>query len=159
MRNYYAKGNVNLTGNTGSFEGTDPFDGEPSSADHINIEAQWRITDNFQLGGWFGSTFARTEGDSDEDVTLVFGALTLAFPDLVKEGSLGGIVFGVPPVITNSNAGVDDDDTSILFEVFYRFQMNNNIAITPGLFFVTNPNHDSDNDTIWVGRVRTQFRF
>ena len=159
VRNYYAQGNVNLTGNTGSFKGTDPFGGEASSADHINIEAQWLITNNFQIGGWFGFTFARTEGGTDEDVTLLFGALTLAFPDLLKEGSLGGIVFGVPPVITDSNADVDDDDTSVLFEVFYRFQMNNNIAITPGLFLVTNPNHNNDNDTIWVGSVRTQFRF
>ncbi|MGD1804809.1 iron uptake porin [Dapis sp. BLCC M126] len=162
VRSFHPKNDVNLTGSTGSFKARDPFDGIRTSADNINFEAQWLITDGVQLGGWFGSSFARPEDDTDtDDITIVNGALTLAFPDLLKEGSLGGIIVGVPPIITDGGDDDDlkDDDTSIHIEVIYRFQMNDNIAITPGLFVITNPNHIEDNDTLWVGTLRTQFRF
>ena len=52
-----------------------------------------------------------------------------------------------------------DPDTSVHVEIFYRYAINDFIAITPGLFVITNPNHDEDNETLWVGSVRTQFRF
>ena len=44
-------------------------------------------------------------------------------------------------------------------EAFYRFSISDNISITPGLFILTAPEHDADNDAIVVGTVRTTFRF
>merc|ERR1712117_633876 len=108
------------------------------------------------------TSFARPEDGNDiDDITVVNGALTLAFPDLLKEGSLGGIIVGVPPIITDGgdDDSLKDDDTSIHVEVLYRFQRNDNIAITPGVFLITNPNHIEDNETLWVGTIRTQFKF
>jgi hypothetical protein len=55
--------------------------------------------------------------------------------------------------------GVKDDATSLHFEVFYRFKVSDNISITPGVFVVTNPGHIDENDTIYVGTIRTTFRF
>ncbi|NEO30697.1 MAG: iron uptake porin [Symploca sp. SIO3C6] len=55
--------------------------------------------------------------------------------------------------------GVEDDATSLHFELFYRFKVNDSLWITPGFFFVTNPGHIEDNDTIFVGTIRTTFRF
>ncbi|NEP07625.1 MAG: carbohydrate porin, partial [Okeania sp. SIO4D6] len=162
LRGYHTKNDVNLTGSTGSFLARDPFGGRATTTDTINFEAQWRVTDGFQIGGWGGTLFARPEDDDDtDDITIITGALTLAFPDLLKEGSLGGIIVGVPPIVTDGgdNDDLKDDDTSIHIEAFYRFQMNDNIAITPGVFVITNPNHIEDNDTLWVGTLRTQFRF
>ncbi len=163
VRSYHTKGDVNLTGSTGSFKARDPFGGVGTSADNVNFEAQWQVTNGFQVGGWFGASFARPEVDNndDDDITIINGALTLAFPDLLKEGSLGGIIVGVPPIITDGgdDDSLKDDDTSIHIEVLYRFQMNDNIAITPGVFVITNPNHIEDNETLWVGTLRTQFRF
>ncbi|NEO52327.1 MAG: iron uptake porin [Okeania sp. SIO3B5] len=90
VRAYHPKDSVNLSGSTGSFLARDPFDGRATTADTINFEAQWRVTDGFQIGGWGGASFARPEDDDDsDDITIVTGALTLAFPDLLKEGSLG----------------------------------------------------------------------
>ncbi len=162
VRTYHPDGNVNLSGSTGSFTATDPFDGRATTADNINFEVQWKITPGIQVGGWFGSSFARAEELSNQDdITILNGALTLVFPDLLKEGSLGAIVVGVPPIVTDggNNDDLKDDHTSVHIEAFYRFQLNDNIAITPGFFVVTNPNHIEDNDTLWVGTVRTQFRF
>ncbi|MGD1699943.1 iron uptake porin [Dapis sp. BLCC M229] len=163
VRNYFIKDDVNLTGSTGSFTARDPFDGVPTTADQLGFEAQWKLNEHIQIGGWFGATWARPEenNNDDDDITIINGALTIAFPDLFKDGSLGGILVGVPPIITD---GGDDDelkdpDTSVHIEVFYRYAVNDFIAITPALFVITNPNHDEDNETLWVGSVRTQFRF
>ncbi len=67
----------------------------------------------------------------------------LAFPDLGKEGSLGGLIFGMPPKVTDrtSMAARDaaataplrqDDDTSYHLEGFYRYKLSDNLSITPG---------------------------
>ncbi len=55
--------------------------------------------------------------------------------------------------------GREDEATSLQFEFFYRFKVNDNIWITPGFFFVTNPGHIANNDTIYVATIRTTFRF
>jgi len=55
--------------------------------------------------------------------------------------------------------GVEDEATSLHFEVFYRFRVSDNLWITPGFFMVTNPGHIADNNTIFVGTIRTTFRF
>ncbi|OKH25166.1 S-layer protein [Hydrococcus rivularis NIES-593] len=57
------------------------------------------------------------------------------------------------------NFGVEDEATSLHFEFFYRFKINDNIWITPGVFIVTNPGHIDSNDTLFVGTIRTTFRF
>ncbi|NES87213.1 MAG: iron uptake porin [Moorea sp. SIO2B7] len=55
--------------------------------------------------------------------------------------------------------GQKDEATSLHFEFFYRFKVTDNISVTPGFFFVTNPGHIADNATIYVGTIRTTFRF
>jgi hypothetical protein len=63
------------------------------------------------------------------------------------------------PEGTPEQFGREDEATSLHFEFFYRFRVNDNIFITPGLFIVTNPGHIEDNNTIYVGTLRTTFRF
>ena len=63
------------------------------------------------------------------------------------------------PEGTGEQFGVEDEATSLHFEFFYRFRVNDNISITPGFFFVTNPGHIEDNDTLYVATIRTTFRF
>ena len=73
-----------------------------------------------------------------------------------------------PTVVTDNNpnilnglqsVGEEDEATSLHFEFFYRLRVNDHVWITPGFFFVTNPGHIDDNDTIYVGTLRTTFRF
>ncbi len=46
--------------------------------------------------------------------------------------------------------GKEDEATSLHFEFFYRFKVNDNISLTPGFFFVTNPGHIEDNETLYT---------
>ena len=77
-----------------------------------------------------------------------------AFPDLFKEGALAGIAVGQP--LIESQIG---NATQTNLELFYNFQVTNNIRITPDVQFIFNPNNNSTNSTIFVGTLRTVFSF
>jgi hypothetical protein len=148
---------VNLTGSTGSASAIRPFGNVATSADSFGLQTSWRISPQFTVSGWLGYSFAQSEVSNDNADILNY-AVTLAFPDLGGKGNLAGIVIGMPPKVTSSSL-VADKDTSLHIEGFYRLQVTDNIAITPGLFVITNPEHNDNNDTIFVGTVRTTFKF
>jgi Carbohydrate-selective porin, OprB family/S-layer homology domain len=148
---------VNLTGNTGSANARRPFGNVATSANSFGLETNWRISPEFILSGWIDYSLANSEVSNDEADIFNY-SVGLAFPDLGGKGNLAGIVFGMPPKVTSSSLR-DDPDTSLHIEGFYRLQVTDNIAITPGLFLITNPEHNSNNDSILVGTIRTTFRF
>ncbi|NJK39202.1 MAG: iron uptake porin [Oscillatoriales cyanobacterium SM2_3_0] len=156
---YFTADDVSVSGGTGSFIANKPFGDSPTSSDNLGFQTNWEITDWFALGGWFGITWANQQG-SDLDSTILNWAITLSFPDLLKEGDGLGIVVGIPPkVVEHSISDLEDQDTSLHIEGFYRFQLSDYIGITPGFFVVTNPDHNDNNDTIFVGVIRTTFQF
>lgn len=88
------------------------------------------------------------------------------FPDLFKEGNAGGIVVGMQPRLTGTSnstlaeaIGLPARDVGLHIEAFYRFQLNDNISVTPGFFWLSAPNHDARNSDAVVGVVRTTFIF
>lgn len=59
-----------------------------------------------------------------------------------------------------SNAGINKDpDTSYHVEGFYQFKLSDNISITPGVIWLTAPDHNNQNDDIVIGTVKTIFTF
>ncbi|NBD32687.1 MAG: iron uptake porin [Cyanobacteria bacterium] len=141
----------------------DPATGfnRPNSADHFGVQANWRISQGFSIGGYFGLVDAETEGGPDGEAQIVNWLVNTAFPDLGKEGSVLILGFGQPPKLTDSEGiAVDEDpDTGYLLNVEYQYPINDNISIVPGVNVFFNPNHNEDNDTIYVGRLRTLFSF
>jgi len=45
--------------------------------------------------------------------------------------------------------------TTTHVEAFYRWQVSNNISITPGLIVIFQPRNTPDSDTIFMGALRT----
>ncbi|WP_435019725.1 iron uptake porin [Nostoc sp. CALU 1950] len=124
------------------------------------------MSDKFILGGWAGYTNARNlssvGGTVDRgDVDIWNWAVTLGFPDLGKKGNLAGIIVGMEPKVTGSSIDQidEDEDTSYHFEAFYQYRLTDNIAITPGVIWLTAPNHNNDNDDVVIGVLRTTFSF
>lgn len=158
---YLRSYNAIATG-TGSANSDAPFDTNSSSVigNSYGLEASWRVNPSFTLSGWLGLTTA-TALDLPEtpDAEIFHYAVNFAFPDLGNQGSLLGIAIGQPPKVTSNDLGLIDSDTSLYVEAFYRFQVNDSIFITPGFVVVTNPEHNSSNDTICVGTIRTTFTF
>lgn len=121
--------------------------------------ATYRFSPNISLGGWVGYANQRYIGRGDADV--LNWAVTLAFPDLGKKGSVAGILVGMEPKVIDisDSLGQEDRDTSLHIDAFYRYALNSNISITPGIIWVTAPNHDNRNDDVFIGVVRTIFVF
>ena len=87
--------------------------------------------------------------------------VSLGFPDLGKKGNLGGIAIGVEPYLGNAGnlqAGAQND-LPLHIEGFYKYQLNDNISITPGVVWVLSPGQNSDNDDVLIGTLRTTFTF
>ena len=154
----------NLDTGTGSELANDPFDDESEyiTTSSYGLETNVKIGSGFTIGGWLGLTTATANDLAERPEATIFNyALTLAFPDLGTEDSLAGVVIGQPPKVTNNGLGTEyaDSDTSLHLEFFYRWQATENIAITPSLLIITNPEHNKNNDTIYLGTVRTTLRF
>ncbi|MEB3277343.1 MAG: iron uptake porin [Lyngbya sp.] len=162
-RRYFRENDVSASGGTGSFLANRPFGDNPTTTDNLGFQANWRIAERFELGGWLGVTWAddKPVGEGDDlDATLLNFAVTLAFPDLFREGSLGGIIVGMQPkVVYHTLDNLEEDKTGIHIEAFYRYQVNDYIALVPGVYILTDPEHTDENDTIVVTTFRTQFRF
>lgn len=74
---------------------------------------------------------------------------------------MAGIIFGMEPKVTDSSINEinQDSDTSYHIEAFCQFQINDNIAITPGVVWLTAPDHNENNDDVVIGALRTTFTF
>ncbi|WP_083622073.1 iron uptake porin [Planktothrix paucivesiculata] len=157
---YFTNGSVFVSGGTGSWIADKPFGENATTSENVGFQANWRISKNFELGGWFGSTWANQQNGGDDTANIINWAVSFAFPDVFKEGGLGGLIVGMPPQVTSHDiSALEDKDTSIHIEGFYRYPLNDYISITPGFYVVTNPDHNDNNNTIVVGTLRTQFRF
>ncbi|GAB1542712.1 iron uptake porin [Scytonema sp. NUACC21] len=154
------EGGVNLLGSTGSFNASRPFGNFATTANSYSLQALFRPSSKLDVSGWVGYTTAEAEAGpfdgSNADIFYWAGAIALR--DAGKQGNVLSVIFGQPPKVIDSDV-VEDPDTSYHLEALYRLQINDNIAITPGVFVVFNPEHNNDNNTIYVGTLRTTFTF
>ncbi|MBD2437171.1 iron uptake porin [Nostoc sp. FACHB-110] len=144
----------------------------PISSNSYGIQASFQLSPKFAIGGWVGYTNTRTLSEvATVGLNIPRGeldiwnyAVTLAFPDLGKPGSVGGIIVGMEPKVTGASQGIrdavgTDPDTSLHIEGFYQYKLSDNITITPGVIWLTAPDHNNNNDDIVIGTVRTTFTF
>jgi len=151
----------NLPLAAGSNNATTNFLGNFSSNSY-GLQASLGITPKLRLEGWAGYTKSQLLTGIKGDVDIWNYAVNLAFPDLWKKGNLGGLIVGMQPKVTSASttlSGLKDKDTSYHLEGFYQFKVNDNISITPGLIWLTAPNHNKQNDSVIIGALRTTFSF
>jgi hypothetical protein len=147
----------------------------PVNTDAFGSTINWKISKEVNLGGWVGFTSSTVSGFTGTVQTFNWMSY-LTFPDLFKNGNLGGIYLGQLPRITgsdlsgninapntfsgplNGSAGAQAAASTHL-EMFYRYRVSKNISITPGLIFLFNPGNRVDSDTVMIGVLRTTFTF
>mgnify|MGYP001793959146 CR=1 FL=1 len=154
------EGGVNLFDSTGSALANQPFGNVATTANHYGVQALVSPSSKFAVSGWAGFTDAQAEAgvNQGDDAEMFYWAASLALRDFGTKGSTLGVIFGQPPRVTESDAA-EDPDTSYHLEALYKLPISDNIAITPGVLVIFNPEHDNDNDTIYVGTLRTTFKF
>jgi hypothetical protein len=128
--------------------------------DSFGGQASIKISDGIVANGYFGySKVSDSTDGADASADVFYYALGLAFPDLGKEGNLGGIVVGAEPYVDGGDLVAIQEDIPFHIEAFYKYQINDNISITPGVIYLTAPQGLSDNDDAIIGVLRTTFTF
>ncbi len=156
-RSYSPAGEANLSGSTGSETAKRPFD-NATSANRFGIQGSFDLNETINLGGWVGYVDAEDEINGN-DADIWNWAARVGLKDLGGEGNVLGVLFGQPPKLTDISVGTEDPDTSYLLEVQYRYKLSKNILFTPGFIAVFNPDHQDSNDNVYIGVLRTTFKF
>lgn len=161
-RNTGGGNRANIFRSTGSSFANQPFGNTASTGNHYSVQANFRPASKISVGGWAGySTMEALAGANEgADAEVFYWAANLGIRDFGTKNSLLGIIFGQPPKVTDNDIDDNEDpDTSYHLEALYRLQLNDNISVTPGVLVIFNPEHNENNDTIYVGTLRTTFSF
>jgi len=135
-------------------------------ANSIAGNLAWKITPKISFHTWGTVIFADAVNTS-ASTTFTSWIAGLTFNDLFSEGSAASILFGQPikrssvggAALIGTSNGRAIDSTPYHLELFYRYRLSKNISITPGVFWVFNPEGASANPTATVGVIRTTFTF
>jgi hypothetical protein len=135
---------------------------DPIKLNSIGSTLTWRITPKiaFNLSGaWIFSNLT----NKDASTTFTSWMTGFHFNDVFKEGNTAGILFG-QPLKRNSVGGIATIPTGFSatpyqLEGYFNFKLSKNISITPGVFFLFNPEGINNAPTATVGVVRTTFTF
>jgi hypothetical protein len=148
-------------------------DMEDKVSNSYGAQMAWRLSDSISFNAFFNYTSAKRIGRGSDDIWTYGGGY--AFPDLGKEGSVLGIFAGVQPYNANSKFFISEVDASgdvvnsyetrisnnsipVHVEAFYKYQVNDNISLTPGVIWISAPHQDSGNSQV-IGTLRSTFTF
>jgi carbohydrate-selective porin OprB len=76
----------------------------------------------------------------------------LQWADVFAKGNAAGVAVGQP-----SNS--ENADKATMLEFFYKYQVSNNISVTPAVFYVSDNQGAKNASTNWGGVIQTTFRF
>lgn len=153
----------NVATGTGSANAENPFpQSNDLTAHSYGGEIAVLILPNFSLGGRVGMIQASTQDLATQaNADILTWAIMLGINDLGNEDGLLGLIVGQPPKVIKSSLGeeFEDPDTAYHLEAFYRWQLTDDLAITPGFYQIFNPEHNSEEESILVGTIRTTIEF
>ena len=158
LRSFQTGDDVNFGGSTVSGNAKRPFGEVDTTSHHVGFGANYQFGERIALAAWGGYVSA-TNKEANGTAGIWTWNANLVFPDLLKEGALAAVGIGMPPKLTAGDNVTKDEDTSLLIEALYKYPINDNILLTPGFYVVTNPDHDGNRDSVFVGLLRTTFKF
>ena len=94
----------------------------------------------------------------------------LQWKDVFAKGNSAGMAVGQPSFVTSTRNGVTPFDGNYAWEWWYKFQVSDNISITPMLFYLSNPSSAGANGgtaaapintgaNVFGGILAAQFKF
>ncbi|MDY6901743.1 MAG: iron uptake porin, partial [Cyanobacteriota bacterium] len=134
---------------------------DPSSSNSYGLSAAIRPSDKFSISGFVSYSDVSGFGASDDFEVWSWGA-GIALPDFGGRGNVLGFFGGAQPYSLNRNlAGRSTDDSDVPYHIegFYKYRVNDNISITPGVIYQTSSGQNEDNDDVFIGTLRTTFTF
>ena len=143
VRNYNALG-----GGSGAL-----VNGQDSNS--VAVNAYWQpaksgIVPSISLGyGYNGISGAGAVTGATNSQSWFTG---LQWSDVFLKGNAAGVAVGQPSNSENANK-------STMFEAFYKYQVSDNIAITPAVFYASDNQGTLNASSGWGGVIQTTFKF
>ncbi len=133
----------------------------PIKMDSVGATLTWRLAPKLAFnvsGAWIFANLSGVNASS----TFTSWMTGFHFSDVFNEGNTAGLIFG-QPLARSSVGGIATATaataTPYHLEGYFNFKLSKNISITPGVFFVFNPEGINNAPTATVGVVRTTFTF
>jgi hypothetical protein len=117
------------------------------------LNAYWEPTQSgwapsISLGyGW--NTVSGTKSAATNSQSWMAG---LQWDDVFVDGNTAGVAIGQAPT-------GQDLEKSTLLEFFYKYQVSDNISITPAIFYASDNQRLAENSSNWGGVIQTTFKF
>jgi hypothetical protein len=147
------QGNANTQAAVASFLG--------DTTNSIGLSAWWMPEES----GWIPSISAGYGGtwiDSDvADAYTNSWYVGFEWDDAFLEGNSLGMAFGQPTYVVSVDDNDVEDGAGYAWELFYKFQVTDNITVTPAIHYLSKPfpAQDSDGLNAFSGLVKTTFKF
>ena len=128
--------------------------GNPYVSNSYGVALALRPSDKISVSGFLSYSDITGFGNNDDGEVWSYG-VGLALPDFGKKGNVLGIFAGAQPYL-----GSESGERPYHVEGFYKYRVNDNISITPGVIWLTNPGQGvNNNDDAVIGTFRTTFTF
>ncbi|MBD2363784.1 iron uptake porin [Anabaena minutissima FACHB-250] len=130
---------------------------DPASSNSYGLSAAFRPSDKLSVSGFVSYTDVTASGINNDKEIWSYG-VGVALPDFGKQGNVLGIFAGAQPYSLGRLNTAGENEVPYQVEGFYKYRVSENISITPGVIWLTNPGQTNDNDAI-IGTLRTTFTF
>ena len=122
------------------------------------IEAFWRVNRKLGLGGRLGYTDVKALDEGDAAIWNY--SLSLVFPNAGDKNDLGGIIIGVQPYLGRSIGNSQfSNEIPLHLEGFYKWQVSDEVSLTPGLIWHPNPNQSATEADLFTSSLRMTVTF
>ena len=112
------------------------------------------------ISGGYGGTWIDYKGSSDDAYTNSW-YVGLEWDDVFLDGNSLGFAVGQPTWIAETDKKNGEEEAGFAYELFYKFQVTDNISVTPAITYLSKPfpAQDSDGLSAFSGLIKTQFKF
>ena len=137
--------------------------GDGQSSNSVSLAGYWVPMDvkwlpSISAGGSYTNY---TKGETRPSADIYSWMVGLQWNDVFVKGNQAGFAIGSPLYVTSSNATSASEQTpGYMYQVHYKYQVTNNISITPAIFWIDNNYNDLNaGSSTWGGVIQTMFKF
>jgi hypothetical protein len=118
------------------------------------LDSGWVPSISAGYGYYDGGTARATSGAlATQTINTQSWMVGFQWKDVFLKGNSAGFAFGQAPFSTDVA-----NSESMLYEIFYKYQVSDNISVTPAIFWA-NDYRNNNSAYTWGGVIQTTFRF
>ena len=136
--------------------------GDGQSSNSVSLAGYWVPMDvkwlpSISAGGSYTNY---TKGATRPSADIYSWMVGLQWKDVFVKGNQAGFAVGSPLYVASSSASASEQTPGFMYQIHYKYQVTNNISITPAIFWIDNNYNDLNaGSSTWGGVIQTMFKF